>query len=179
MSLPLWANPLLQGLSFWIGYKKQLYPHYPLSEGAIVGESQNLLYSRLEKGQKLFCEYPYSKIIDLPETDNRADLVILENDLPSVVIEVKRYEAGIKLIYSDFEKLSLIKEDNNKIRCFVLLISQQKIPTHFVRKDGIANRGIYIYNSIEFSVIRNCKASSSLKEGAAQNANYATLIEIL
>lgn len=60
MGLPKWIDPLLQGLTYWIGYKKQLYPHHPLSEGAIVGESQNLIYSRLEKAQKLHCEYPYT-----------------------------------------------------------------------------------------------------------------------
>jgi hypothetical protein len=31
----IWVNPFLQITSFLIGYKKQLHPHYQLSEGSI------------------------------------------------------------------------------------------------------------------------------------------------
>ena len=30
-----WFDPVLQALSFWIGYKEELYRHHLLNEGAI------------------------------------------------------------------------------------------------------------------------------------------------
>jgi len=178
MSLPKWTDPLLQGLSYWIGYKKQLYPHHPLSEGAIVAESQNLIYSRLEKGQKLYCEYPYTNIINV-KNENRVDLVITENDKPSVVIEVKRIEAGMSLIYRDFEKLLVLKSGNKNLKCFVLLVCQQKIPKKFVRRDGISFKGKISIKSIDVKVLRTCKSTNSFKKEAISKANYVSLIEVL
>lgn len=40
---PEWTDSLLQRLAYWIGYKKQYYRFYPLSEDAIVGETLSLL----------------------------------------------------------------------------------------------------------------------------------------
>jgi hypothetical protein len=182
MSLTNWTEPLLQGLAYWIGYKKQLYPHSPLSEGAIIGESTNLIYSHLENGQKLHCEYSYSKILDF-DTEDRADLVITENDELSVVIEVKRLEAGRTRIIRDFEKLFGIRYPDKKVRCFVLLVCQQKLPKEFVNNKGVAKTGVLTFESlsgnIDVKVLRTCKSTFSFKENAISKANYVCLIEVL
>ena len=173
-----WIDPLLQGLAYWIGYKKQLYPYYPLSEGAIVGESQNLISTRLTDSQKLFCEMPYVKI-EPRFRMNRADLVITDNDIPSVVIEVKRHQAGIKLIEEDFFKLYGLKSENKKLKCFVLLVSQQELPKKFINKNGVAIRSTLNFNNIAVKVIRNCKSVSSFNAKSVVNSNYCCLIEVL
>ena len=180
--LPIWVNPLLQGLAYWIGYKKQLYPHYHLSEGAIVGESTNIIYSNLEKSQKLHCEYTYSKILNY-DSEYIADLVITENNKPSIVIEIKRLEAGITRITRDFEKLTAIVCSDPNLRCFVLLVCQQKIPKHFVTDKGDSKTGNLKFRAmtgnVDVRVRRTCKSISSFKENGIAKANYVCLIEVL
>ena len=77
--LPIWVNPLLQGTSFWMGYKTQLYRHYPLTEGAIVGEAVALLKGNLDSNFRLECERMYKELNVPIETKERADLVIMED----------------------------------------------------------------------------------------------------
>ncbi len=38
-----WLGPVLQGLSFWLGYKCELYWHHLLNEVAIVAEFTSLI----------------------------------------------------------------------------------------------------------------------------------------
>jgi hypothetical protein len=147
-------------------------------EGAIVAESQNLIYSRLEKGQKLYCEYSYNNLINI-KSENRADLVITEKDKPSVIIEVKRIEAGMSLIYRDFEKLLVLKSGDKNLKCFVLLVCQQKIPQKFVRSDGNSYKGKINVRSIDVKVLRTCKSTNSFKKEAISKANYVSLIEVI
>lgn len=45
--LPSWIITSLQGLAFWIGYKRALYRDYPLSEGALVTELRSLIHANL------------------------------------------------------------------------------------------------------------------------------------
>ena len=170
-------EPTLQGLSYWVGYRKQIYPHYELTEGALVAEAQLLISTRLDKDQKLVCEYLYKKIYDV-SFNLRADMVIKENDSVNTVIEVKRYSSVRHSIVEDIRKLYWVKDEKPEIRCFLLLVSQQKLPKEFVDKNGLAKRGIFKVAEIRVRVIRNCKSSASFKVKAIGSANYCTLIEV-
>lgn len=179
MSLSKWVNPLLQGLAYWVGYRKQIYPYYKLSEGAIIAESQLLISARLETGENLECEVFHNKIYNTPKFV-RADLVIYDSKKIKYVIEVKRYEAGIKRILEDFKKLAILKnEAKDEFQCFVLLVSQQKLPKEFVNKNGLAKRGKLKFESLDVNVIRNCKSTASFNSKAIQRSNYCALIEVL
>ncbi len=70
-----WTGRLIQGSSFWVGYKSQLY-HYPLTEGAIVGEAAALLNSKLDSDYTLECEVMYKDLGLKDVGQTRADLVI-------------------------------------------------------------------------------------------------------
>jgi cell division inhibitor SulA len=99
------------------------------------------------------------------------------------VIEVKRLEAGKNRIIRDFEKLSKIPNPDKKIRCFVLLVCQQKLPKEFVNESGVAKAGVLTFTSltgkIDVKVLRTCKSTFSFKENAILKANYVCLIEVL
>lgn len=178
---PKWIDPVLQGLAYWIGYKKQFYHGHLINEGAIVSEALSLLSVNIEPVQKIYCEEMYSKIVSGINRKERADLVIYKNDKIEFVIEVKRFESGKNLIDADLKKLARIKNGNIEIRCFLLLVSQKSIPFLFVNENGVAYRSTLSIPNSKFSskVIRVCKAANSFHEDAYLKANYACLIEII
>src|SRR5476651_1923666 len=106
---PKWAEAALQGLAFWIGHRHALYRHYPLSEGALVAETCNLIHAHLETGDSLLCEQQYKRLLPTRMqatalgSKSRADLVVIRGITPtdaktarslsdhvSTVVEVKR-----------------------------------------------------------------------------------------
>lgn len=149
-----WTVPLLQGLTFWLGYKEQLFPNYPLTEGAIVGEAVQLINGHLFNNiEKLKYEIMY-KTLGVEHSGNiRADLVICEksklkteSDRVKIVIEVKK-NVNKKLIQEDFVRLLKLKnlDKGNKIRCFLLLVSQGEKPQFYVTNLGKGyNKELYI-----------------------------------
>jgi len=177
-SLSAWINPLLQGLSFWLGYKNQLYRHYPLSEGAIVGEAVQLIYRNLGSKEELHCEVMYRTMhTNIKGMGNaRADMVIKANDEPKVIIEIKRVQTQ-KLLHEDFIKLSKIKKVIPKVQCFLLLVSQSLRPKTFVTAKGTAIKKLIKTDDYALSVRRVCKASNSFRN--THKANYACLIEVI
>jgi len=133
--LPKWAEPLLQGLSYWLGYKKQLYRHYPLSEGAIIGEALHLIYSNIGEGEKLECEVMYNMLNEnINHMGNaRADIVIKNpNDIPIHVIETKRSIAPNAAIIDDFKKLANAKSKFPNCHFYLLLVAQGRRPSNYV-----------------------------------------------
>lgn len=178
MSLPKWVNPLLQGLAYWIGYRKELYPHYKLSEGAIVAESQLLIITRLDSNQILKCEVLYKTLNNKNHSQLRSDFVIYKEGKAQFVIEVKKYEAGIKKIIEDFQKLKSLKNDQKHMRCFLLIVSQKIFPKRIITPKGIARRKLS-FEGLNLRIIRNCKSTSSINQNSYKKSNYCTLIEVL
>jgi hypothetical protein len=194
---PEWTDAVLQGLAYWVGYKKQYYKFYPLSEGAIVGETLSLLSSHLPKGLRIDPEVMYKKICSNCSSKNsRADIVIsrhnkknhdAEQDV-SCIIEVKREDAPKRQIKKDLTRLAnyISKTKNEEARAFLLLVSQGKRPEDFVTKKGNAkheNIKIAEYEKYIAKVRRVCKATSKFDNRnhivAADNAHYACLIEVI
>jgi hypothetical protein len=56
---PSWVEPALQGLAFWLGYRKQLFRHHDLPEGALVAELSTIMYAHIGQDEILECEYPF------------------------------------------------------------------------------------------------------------------------
>jgi hypothetical protein len=177
--LPLWSDPVLQGLSYWIGYKKQYFDTHPLSEGAIVSETLALIQSNLDKQFQLTCEIPYKKLGMTIDNDSRADIVIMEDSRPKYVIEVKKAEAGKSVIDNDLKRLSELKLQLPEVVCYLLLVSQNSKPKRFVNDQGRANEKKTTIEKVKFKTRRVCKAVNSFNnERAKTSAHYACLIEI-
>jgi len=192
--LPNWTEELLTGLAFWVGYKRQYYRHYPLSEGAIVAESLSLLNAKISS-QKLLPEVQYKNLCPVDNSNNfnleRADIVItntkskknedLSGDI-DCVIEVKRYSAGEILIERDLERLAklLYYSNKHKIRCFLIVVAQNKKPKKFITGKGNAEKkNLPLSFGYEASVRRVCKATASFGKNSMKHANYAYLIEVM
>jgi hypothetical protein len=176
--LPSWSEPLLQGITFWIGYKKQLYRHYPLSEGAIIGEACHIVYANISESDSLICEKMYKEMGIRGAGQTRADLVIIDKTTQKekIIIEVKRNSASGKLINDDLKRLAEVKKTKKNVRCFLLLVSQSLRPKAFVNDNGMAVKKTFPFTDFHANVRRACKATGSFK--GKDSAHYACLIEV-
>jgi hypothetical protein len=191
---PPWADKALQGLVFWIGHRQALYSKYPLSEGALVAETCNLIFANLLPNEVLLCEVRYTDLVPLGNNLGkiRADLVVASdiNGLPlrkagslqssaTAVIEVKRAKSPPAEIDKDLKRLASIKSINPSLRAFLFVVSESKQPARFVFKNGAARRGKHPIPTESFSyyrVRRSCKATYSFF--SHKYAHYACIIEV-
>jgi len=173
---PTWTDKLLQATAFWVGYKSQLY-HYPLTEGAIVGEAAALLSNGLDKGYRLECEIMYKELNAPVLGQARADLAIKQGDHLDTIIEVKRATASRKKIDEDFKRLATVHRSNPSSRCFLLLVSQGLRPVNYVTDEGKAVTGVINTKDYTAKVRRACKAASSFR--GTESAHYSCLIEVV
>jgi hypothetical protein len=173
---PYWTDTLLQGLAYWVGYKNQLYPFHPLTEGAIVGEAVALLKNSFKLGEILECEKMYKDLGADGFGAKRADLVITKAENEKIVVEVKRYSPSLGKIEQDFERLAMFNFQHPQTRCFLLVVSQKKKPEKFVTEEGNAKKAKISNNTYVTTVRRVCKASASFKN--VGSAHYACLIEV-
>ena len=173
---PNWTERLLQGSAFWVGYKSQLY-HYPLTEGAIVGEAAALLNSKLDSDYTLECEVMYKDLGLKDVGQTRADLVIKNVGEIDSVIEVKRAKAPNKKVTKDFERLAKFHKANPSSRCYLLLVSQKLRPSNYITEEGKAILEEIKGNGYKAKVRRACKAAASFK--SKNSAHYSCLIEVI
>ncbi len=203
--VPEWAHDVLQGLAYWIGYRRCYYRSYPLLEGAITAELCELLSAKLDPGQhgKLFCEVPYSNLTQDHTTKSepdgmRLDLLIAKDpgkvkdsgkhnffSSASIAIEVKRGSASTSEIVKDVSRLATLNHLRPDIRTFLLIVSEEKLPRQFgwfanSEKDHeiIAAKGVIRVDvaSAVMKVRRVCKALGSFKATASQTA---VLVEVV
>ena len=188
---PTWAERALQGVAYWIGHRRCLYRHYPLSEGALVAEVCNLIHANLPDKFSLLCEVQYSSLIHRDEKPTeltvraRADLVVAEKAInpddeatPKFIIEVKRAAAPKAQIDADLRRLSAVRGIRSDIRTFLFVISEAQRPTRFVREDGMSVLGKHTIPQSEgyFRVRRTWKAAHAYTK--RDRAQYACLIEV-
>lgn len=176
-----WLDPVLQGLSFWLGYKRELYRHHLLNEGAIVAELTSLISLKFKSRGIVKCEERYDRIGTNIDNKSRADIFIEINNKPFIVIEVKRIEAGKRLIDFDLVKLAKIKELDSGIRVFLILVSQGKKLKAYINENGESDKKYYPIKGTEYFSYakRVCKSSSSFRYKSRVNSNYAVLVEVL
>jgi len=176
-SKPSWIESALQGLAYWMGYRKELYRHHPLPEGALVAELSSIMYGRLSENERLECEYAYANAIQSDDS-TRVDIAILGDGFPHTFIEVKRGTAGKRLIEQDLLKLAKVKVKHPSIRCYLLIGSQGHLPANYVDpKTGKAYRGRFLtLEDVTYRVVRVCKASGSFER--KKTAMYSCLLEV-
>jgi hypothetical protein len=168
-----WLEPSLQGLAYWIGYRRQLYRHHDLPEAAIVSEFVTLILAHRSETERVECEKSYASL-GASRDKTRADIVIMKEDKPLAVIEVKRYGGDI---FKDMERLSFVKKAHPDVDCLLLVACQGKLPTRLVDPDtGKGRRGNISDASFTSRVIRVCKAAHSFDK--IDRANYVCLLEI-
>ncbi len=188
---PDWARSALQGITFWIGHRRSMYPHYALAEAALVAEVCNLVHANLEDRFRLECEVSYSTFIKADLRPSilteraRADLVIREEikkDRGTLlrtrfVIEVKRAAAGNTLINDDLRRLEAVRTARPSIRAFMFLISEASRPGRFVSDKGssILGRHEIPKSTGYFRVRRTWKAARAYSN--KESAHYACLVE--
>jgi hypothetical protein len=174
MSKISWLEQSMQGLAFWIGYKNQLYRHHKLPEAAIVSEVVSLILAHSSESVKILCEKSYSSL-GVTNDNTRADIVIVDQKKPSIVIEVKRYGVNIS---QDLERLAAVKMAYRDVVCWLLISSQSKIPSNYVdRSTGKAKKGIFSRGKIRYRVVRVWKAAHSFQK--MSKANFICLLEIV
>lgn len=194
--LPAWTTTALQGLAFWIGYKRALYSEYPLSEGALVTELRSLIYANLAENQVLACEVTYAKLVgkskDRPTIIGgsvRADMVVgrLEPSRTDasktvrkaeVVMEFKRARAPAAQITKDMQRLAAVVQMKPTIRAFLLVLSEADRNDRFVTSDGASIKGEHkiLESSGRFRVRRTLKAAPAYNN--KDSANYASIVEV-
>ncbi len=183
---PPWLSKALQGVTYWIGHRRCLYPHYPLAEAALVTEICNLIHANLPDKLSLKCEVMYSTLFQRDEKPTelteraRADLMIYETKLrnPKYIIEVKRASAPKAQIDADLRRLSAVKEIIPTSRTFLLVISEARRPTRFVDTEGksILKKQTIPNSDGHFKVRRTWKAAHAFTK--RESAQYACLIEV-
>ena len=188
--LPKWCAPTLQGLAYWLAYKKQFYSGYRLSEGAIVGELAQGISSNINKhNEVLECERMYKELSSSIIGQTRLDLAIgnisegirgktLKVNTLKYALEVKRYENGWNLILDDLKKLKELHRQNKVIRCFLIVASQDCRPDKLVSEK---NHPIekYLRTDLDFETkVRTVKKAFSSKR-KSDNGNFVILIEIV
>jgi hypothetical protein len=155
--LPNYVESAVQGLAFWIGHRRCIYPDYDLGEAALVAELANLMQLRLPNDQRLMCEVhhhrflPTSYLAESLSRSTRADLVVgayvdgrhkeSSKVKPQAVIEVKRWSAEVNLLINrDLVRLCEIKLASPSVRCWLILICQGRLPARFINSNGTARR---------------------------------------
>lgn len=172
-----WADPLLQGLAFWLGYEQQITRNYELTEGAIFAEAVKLIRANLYKNEKLHTEKMYKDLGLKNYGQERVDIVVSDEDGLISAMEVKRNIKDFRLIKKDFERLMTLKRRHKESKCFLLLVSQSVRPKRYVNDKGTANKIDFIGKDYIAHVKRVCKASSTFRSKA--KAHYVCLIEVL
>lgn len=199
-TLPSWISDVMQGLCYWIGYRRTYYRHHKLVEGAITAELSNLINSKINHDQYIHCEALYKNLgLRFPSgmaRNFRLDLLITKSNEKNiklfdgdVAIEVKRGVAPKKEILEDLRWLLMLKRANRNLRTYLLIVSEGEPPKQFEwfskKSDGKielkASRKVFKFDGIKPStkgkckVRRVCKAIASTKP---KQSHTAVLIEV-
>lgn len=192
--IPSWITTSLQGLTFWIGYKRSLYRDYPLSEGALVTELRSLMHANLPEELFLKCEVGYTHLVKAPRPapiagKTRADLVAVTKTespdqpgkiiyTPKHVFEFKRAGAPAREIDKDLKRLAAFQEARPNARAFLVVLSEAGRNDRFVTEDGKTRIGKHPIagTSANYHIRRTVKAASAYTN--TDSANYATVVEV-
>ena len=194
-AIPSWLITALQGLTYWVGYKRALYRGYPLSEGALVTELRALIHANLPDELFLKCEVTYAKLVKDANRPTpiagrtRADFVIASlpegsnsdharRYKPEYVVEIKRSEASDRLIDHDLARLAAFLSYRKEARAFLIILSEAHRNDRFVTEDGKTDIGKHPVPGLPgtYAIRRTVKAASAYKN--KDSANYATIVEV-
>lgn len=193
--VPAWLTTALQGLTYWIGYKRALYRDYPLSEGALVTELRSLMHANLPDDLFLKCEVGYAHLVkNVPRHPAiagraRADLVAVTKVespnkpgkllySPRHVFEFKRAGAPTRDIDKDLMRLAAFQSSRPISRAFLVVLSEAGRNDRFVTEDGKTRVGKYPVPEMNatYHIRRTVKAASAYNN--RDSGNYATIVEV-
>lgn len=195
---PEHLDPVLLGICHWMGYRTQLYPHHPLTEGALVAELAGLLRSHLPSELSLVLEQPYSTLggggpirsggrgrpsaVDIA-IGPRASLSRRNSGSrkvvhPTVAIEVKRSQLGDW--EADLKKLADVWKASTWT-AWVLLLDQRVAADHaekmgWVGANGRASRRPHASRDAVPYVVRRVK---HVQSAHARRVHRAVLLELV
>ena len=186
----------LQGLAFWVGYRRAYFHDYPLAEAAIIAESCNLIQAKITPDQRLCPEVLYRRLANTTGTKElsnlwRADLAILDANCPDpyqenvwgavqFIFEVKRAKAPTAEIDQDLRRLFHFKKICRPgARAFLIVASEAKLPNRFVDPEKGESK-LHAHNipgtTGVYHVRRTVKAASSFKK--KETAHFVCICEV-
>ena len=193
--IPAWITTALQGLTFWIGYKRALYRDYPLSEGALVTELRSLMHANLPDELFLKCEVGYSRLVKVTPRPaviagrTRADLVVATKNespktagkivySPQFLFEFKRAGAPVREIDKDLKRLAAFQQCRPSARAFLVVLSETGRNDRFVTEKGKTRVGKHKVEGANamYHIRRTVKAASAFTN--RDSGNYATVVEV-
>lgn len=140
----------MQALAYWLGYEYERYRYYKLRELAIVSELVCLLDRVLpKKGWLIDCEVPFSEILGkkMQGHQKHVDLAIRKySKKPDgkkpycALIEVKRFQSGIKAIEKDIKRIADLKKKKEGLSGWVIACSSGMLPGERLNDSGHATR---------------------------------------
>lgn len=207
--VPFYISNAMQGLAYWIRYRRSLYKYYSLSEYVVVAEFCTLLQAKLNTKEFVLCEKQYRNFLLTPPSDlekSRIDITIAEisknskikkdelfstnnkqengflKDVAKVVFEVKMYDSHEDL-KKDFKRLKKIKKENkDKVITYFMLVSENKLPVEFVDAETgrqLADIKKYKENEYRLNVVMVKKALGGYGKKALSKGTFICLIEVV
>lgn len=165
---------MLQGLSYWLGFRTECYAGHSVMEAVAVEIAVQILNAHIDHSMyKVKMEYGYDKVLK-NNSKGRMDVAILDKSNNCVcAIEFKTSTDSNKGVTGDIAKLQALP---STIYRLVVLISQKEtnITKQFVDDEGKALRSIP--NIPNVKVIRATKAMETASN--SKNSFKAICIEI-
>ena len=131
---------MLQGLSYWMGYKKECYAGHSIMEHVAVDAAVGILNAHIDHSiYKIVCEYTYKSIPGVVSPSNkRADIAILDKRTNTCicVMEFKMSTNTNGCVKDDINKISNIPSTVSRL---VILLSPKE-------KDSVVSPFITINN---------------------------------
>lgn len=173
------VEKMLQGLCYWMGYRLECYAGHTITEGAAVEIAVEILNAHLDHHTYVVkCEYPYKKL-DLRNSKERADIVILEKRkdpkvlIPTCVLEFKMSTDANGGVWEDVNKLVNLPCDLLKL-AILLAHGSPSIVKDFILIENNVDRvikerikrpidSIRNKNRVPVKVIRSTKAMESTR----------------
>lgn len=157
---------LVQGMAYWIAYSCEINT-VKFTEAEAVGEIIKILQSKITFPAKICREVEYKSVCPSVKSNQRADIGIYFEDKCQCLIEVKLSENTNGGYKSDIKKLTQIKQDDDTIDCFVILLYRNFCgiddPKSFVSVDGKALKRTIVDDGCKIRVRRVSNAISSMK----------------
>ena len=197
---PDWVEPAMQGVSFWVGYRRSFFRDYSQPEAALVAEMMTLIQANLPEDHSLLAEPMYKYLVAKGNEEEfgqkRADFVVYQgkklrnaekinlSDRVRYVFEVKRGSSTEEKIKKDLNKLYKFKEvvsrSSTLANGYLIILTERRSLKNYI-KDGV---GITKYQkipecSVRFKVRRVVKAASSFEDVGKKKANYGILIQVV
>lgn len=157
----------LQGLAYWIAYKKEL-SNIDLIEADIVSEAAHFLSARLSN-YFVKKEVDYSTLnSSLPKQYADLGIYSRENGKCNCIIEFKLGNSTNGGYKHDVQKINNLKKLETDITCLVIIAYKDsctiKVPKSLVTPDGKAKRGmVKNVKGVNVKVRRVCNALASKK----------------